>query len=413
MAMTGLVSAGLTSCHKDEATLPVRHTVLVYMVAQNSLGYRSNSHLSYAQADSAEMVKGLPYIPEDGRILMYIDDNELPRLYELTHHTSTPRLVRRWTSDVCSASPETFGEVLSYVKSAFPSDDYGLVMWSHADGWLPSTDTTYTRYASPLSFGIDSGPGSHMSNKGAQMNVGDMARTISETGMHFRFMFFDACLMQNLEVAYALRHATDYVIAAPIATPGAGSDYTNDIRYGFFSSDPSDIARTYLRDVQDPSYDDPGFGLSISSIRTDRLQALADALKEALPHSSLMGRQSPDFSNVLNYQAYLAQYYFRPHNYDARQALRTILPEEYFQRVNEALNEAVAFHGATDRFWIGPGMWSMQSMPVETDDYRSVSLFVPQTVYTTNAPFSVHGDLNEAFRSTEWYRAAGWDVTGW
>ena len=405
-----LCTALLASCHKDEPETPITRTILVYMAAQNSLGAGK-----FQRADSAEIANGHEYIPADGRVLMLIDDDRAPRLYEVTQRTGQPRLVRQWERDVCTTSPATLLEVLGYVKQTFASADYGLVMWSHADGWLPATDTTYTRYTGLLSFGIDSGPDGRLSNNGAQMNVEDMATAINDAGMHFRYIFFDACLMQNVEVAYALRHATDYVVAAPMSTPGAGSDYTADIRDGFFAANPSAIARAYLTTVQNPAnanlYSD--FGLSISCIRTDRMQALADALREALPYSTLTGRQSADMTGVLNYQAYTSSYLYRPHNYDARQALRAILPAEQFERVSAALDAAVVYHGSTASFWIGPGLWTMQTVPVETDDYRAVSIFIPQDVYSANASCTLHGDLNRSFRQTEWYTAAGWAATGW
>lgn len=52
-------------------------------------------------------------------------------------------------------------------------------------------------------------------------------------------------------------------------------------------------------------------------------------------------------------------------------------------------------------------------MPVATGDYRAVSLFVPQQIYTDKAKSTPHGDLNTSFSQTEWYKAAGFDSTGW
>lgn len=67
------------------------------------------------------------------------------------------------------------------------------------------------------------------------------------------------------------------------------------IRNGLFSNNPADIARTYLADVQrkELKYDYSDFGLCISCIQTDRLEALAQVLRLALPHSKLSNRNSP------------------------------------------------------------------------------------------------------------------------
>ncbi len=412
----------LLSCHHDtaeETPIPdytTGRTVLVYMVAQNSLG-SSKCHKS----DSLEIMNGAQYIPQNGRVLMYIDDDRAPRLYEVTRGAKSPRLVRQWTDDVCSTDPAVFKDVLVYVRTNFKAADYGLVMWSHADGWIPATNKSYPAYTSEpsttptvSSFGIDTGTNKLSSDKGTQMDVADMASAISEADIHCKFIFFDSCLMQNIEVAYELRNAADYIVASPIATPSAGSYYTHDIQSGFFSDDPSDIARTYLSDVQSTElqgeYAD--FGLVVSCIRTDRLQALADAMREALPHSLLANGQTIDLAEkgVLNYQTYCANYFYRPHNYDMRQTLRVILPEEHFATVSKALDATVAYYGSTETFWIGPGYWKTQTVPVATNDYRAVSMFLPQDIYKTNATSCAFGNLNDDFRATAWFKAAGWDT---
>ena len=172
----------------------------------------------------------------------------------------------------------------------------------------------------------------------------------------------DACLMQNVEVAWQLRDVADYIIGAPIATPAAGSNYTHQLQSGLFSADPADIAATYYADVTDPAQtaDYGSFGIVISAVRTDRLPALAEAVRAALPGSAMAGRQSADMEGVLNYQAYTSVYFYRPHNYDMLQAAGRVLPEAARQAVTDALDEAIVYKAATPRFYIGPGSLSAQ-----------------------------------------------------
>lgn len=427
----------LTSCNdSNESTIepPIkdhelgRRTVLVYMAAQNSLGS------SYHKADSAEIMNGRKYLATNDRLLMLIDDKEKPRLYQILPGQNQPRLIKRWNTDFCSTDPKRFQEVLELTKKDFPAKEYGLVMWSHADGWIDPTDTDYAKYekqrsnakrgATTFSFGIDSGPDGNLSNRGAQMSITDMARAIQQAGIHCKFVFFDACLMQNVEVGYELRHVTDYVVGSPVATPADGSYYTHNIQYGFFSDNPADIARTYLNDVMSEelqsSYAD--YGLCISCVETKKLQALADVLKEALPYSLLVNRHSPEMvftdsegqsSEVLHYQPYSDSYYYRPHNYDAQSALQRILPASYFVQAQAALRNAIVFYGATSRIYVGPGYWDYLTMPKSNENYCSVSMFIPQNIYSANATYTRHGDLNENFKRTDWYKAAGFDQTGW
>lgn len=432
-----LISLLGVSCHDDNMNdTPIadgvtgRRTVLVYMVAQNSLGRNG-----YQRQDSAEIMNGRQFLKPNDRLLLFIDDQTAPRLYQVTATSGKPRLVYRWETDFCAADPARFEEVLRLVGTQFPAREYGLVMWSHADGWIAPTDTDYDRYSETatvqtpgkhaFSFGIDSGPDGGMSNRGAQMGVEDMARAIQNAGMYCKYIFFDACLMQNIETAYALRHVTDYVVASPVSTPAAGSYYTHNLQTGFFSDTPLHIASTYLADVmsQELSSQYSDFGLSVACLKTDGIEELANVLKEALPHSKLAGKQSPEMAftdeetgrttPVLHYHPYCDNYYYRPHNYDALQALRCILPAEYYEKAKAALDRIVVYHGATPSVYVGPSYYDFITIPLETDDYRSVSMFVPQDVYTRNAKSTRHGDLNANFRQTEWYAATGFAATWW
>lgn len=404
----------VTGCSSEDEMSPVRppsgdfvegRTVLVYMCAQNSLG----ADLRH-RSDSAELAEGRKFLADEDRLLVFLDDGGKPRIYLFTRDEKHPRVVRRWTEDICSTKPETFAEVLNWTRENYPSREYGLVMWSHADGWLPATDRNYVR---PYSFGIDTGSSSMRGDKGPQMDVRDMARAIVAGGMHFRYIFFDACLMQNIETCYALRGVTDYVIASPMSIPAAGAFYTHQMQNGLFAADPTEIVGTYWQDVTDEvlwnDYDD--YGIVISAVRTRRLEELAALMAEVLPRSEAARELWPDVSGVQYYQAYTSSYFYRPHNYDMRDAMRRLLSAGDYARMDRLLDEIIVRKEATDYFWIGPGYWTYGT--VDKEHYCGLSMFVPQEVYGGNSRFTPLGDLNEAFRHTEWYEAAGWKHTRW
>lgn len=407
------VSALCSACEDEGADFPVheqgRRTVLIYQAAQNSLGN------TYLKKDSIEIQAGSAYLNEKDRLLVYVDDASRPRIYEYAKDGGKPQVVRRWSRDECSASPETLREVLAWTKQYYPSDEYGLVLWSHATGWLPSTNKNYRQAAS---FGIDSGPGGSGDHDasgelGPQMDVEDIAAAVSACGIRLRYCFFDACLMQGIETCYALRNATDYVVAAPISTPAAGANYEHQLKSGLFSEDPADIARTYYADITDPAQqeDYENFGIVISAVRTEGLDELAATTAELLPESSLAGGNSPDMTGVQHYAAYTKRYDYRPHNYDAADAMRHLLPQTSFFLFRNALEAVVAYKAATPNFYVGPSRNAY--FAVDEEHYSGMSMFVPQAVYARNAAECPYGNLNEAFRETEWHKAAGWDITGW
>ena len=416
---------GILSCHDDksETTLPnppvetARRTVLIYCVAQNSLGVSGTYYKSAWTEDSLELAAGKHFISDDDRLLVFVDDAYHPRLYRF-RADATPELVWQWGYDANSANPATFKDVLLRVKERFPAEEYGLSMWSHADGWLPSSNTNYSKARtlptlSPLSFGIDVGTNGNMhsdhtsNNKdlGAQMNITDMAVAIRESGLHFTYIFFDACLMQCIEVAYELRDVTDYIIASPISIAAAGAYYTHMLERGFFSANPTDIAKTYYEDVTSEElarvYDD--FGIVISALKTKELDALAAAVRTALADIDFSAY--PDLTDAHAYHVYSYNYYFRPHYYDMRSALRHLLTDAQFAPVEAALTRATAFYAATHKYWVGPRDSDYHSLALS--ECCGVSMFFPQKEYADNASRCDFGNHNETYTQTAWAKAIG------
>ena len=48
---------------------------------------------------------------------------------------------------------------------------------------------------------------------------------MKQSGIHFDYILFDACLMSQVEVAYELRNAADYLILSPAEVMSAGFPY--------------------------------------------------------------------------------------------------------------------------------------------------------------------------------------------
>lgn len=424
----------LASCDKEvkknsNSTSHYDRTVLVYMAMQNSLGSSG-----YHKTDSTEIVNAMQYIPKNDRLLLFIDDARKPRIYELSHDLAQtnkatglpygPRLLKTWSSDLSSASGAMLTEVLRYARNNYAADEYGLVMGSHATGWLPqggASEGNSAARAPRRTFGIDVGPnGSMAGDKGAagsipdEIEIGDLASAITASGVHPMYVLFDACLMQNVEVAYVLRDAVDYIIASPISISAEGAYYTDLVRQGLFSSDPVDVARTYasyyLGQGSIPYAD--GYGTVISCIRTQGMEALASTiqqlLRELVPAADASTRletlKQRDMSQAFYYHTYCKNFLWRPHYYDLVSAFRALGADSaQMERLYTALADAVKYKGANKSFWIGPGYYTMQTMPSDERDWCGVSVFVPQQEYSNNASRSVFGDLNEKYKRTKWF----------
>lgn len=424
------------ACHKDDPeegpkNEHFRRTVLVYMAMQNSLGSSG-----YHKADSAEIANAMQYIPENDRLLLFIDDARTPRIYELNRQLAEtdkktgmpygPRLVKTWDTDRSSASGAMLTEVLRYARENFEADEYGLVMGSHATGWLPqgkASEGLSARRAPRRTFGIDVGPqGSMASDKGVagsvpdEIEIDDLAAAIQASGVHPEFVLFDACLMQNVEVAYTMRDVTDYIIASPISISAEGAYYTDLVRLGLFTSDPVDVARIYasyyLGQGSIPYADD--YGTVISCVRTAGMDHLATTvaqlLQELVPAADADSRietlKGYHMEGTLPYHTYSKNYYYRPHYYDLLSAFVTLgADDDQMARLRQALAKTVVYKAATANFWVGPYYSSpMQAMPADDNAWCGVSMFVPQQTYSDNAYHCIFGDLNEQYKQTEWFK---------
>lgn len=425
----------LVACHKDDPENggekgPFGRTVLVYMAMQNSLGSEG-----YHRADSTEIANAMGFIPENDRLLLFIDDVQKPRIYELSRALNAtdkktgrpigPKLVKTWKTEQSSASPEMLTEVLKYMRTDYPADSYGLVLGSHANGWLPTEQTPQgaSQHRAPRkTWGIDVGPEGSMRNDlgvaGSipdQMEITELASAISKSGVHPEYILFDACLMQNIEVDYALRHVTNYIIGSPIAISAEGAYYTDLVHYGLFSSADdvcSAYVNYYLGHGSIPYRDN--YGTVMSCVKTAGLENLAHEMHSLLEmlfpgknaEEKVEALKAKPLKGALNYQAYAKSYYYRPHNYDIISAVKAMGADLLLAfQLQKALDDVVTAKGANATFYIGPGYFTMQTMPTSEKDWYGVSMFVPQQEYTDYASLCIFGDLNEEFKKTEWYKA--------
>lgn len=422
-----LVGSFLTvSCNDDSKDSTTekqlyRRTVIIYMAAQNSLGASSETSISAMEADSSEIAAGIKYLSTTDNVVLFLDDENAPRLYRFykSENGSTYyKVLKTYTEDVSSTDPSTLAEVLKIADMYCPSQSYGLILWSHGTSWLPdlSSYSPKTR-----AFGIDVGIGGDMENDtaadgqaGHQMEIEEIASAISESGLHMDYILFDACIMQAIEVAYSLRHVTDYIIGSPAITSAYGYVYHDLIKEALFAWPLSDenistIADTHYYDIMEnpdwkQKYQD--MGCVISVIKTSELENLATATATYL-QKYVKGGTYPNLSSTKGYVDYRSTYY--PDSYDINDAMSRLLPEADWQKWHETLSKCVIHSRISDSYYWGAQGTRILTTQSNPTTFCGVSMFVPQGKYNYRADIN----YNEAFRQTEWYEAAGWASAGW
>lgn len=191
------------------------------MVADNTLG---SSGLD--AADISEMVTATANGQlNGGRLLVYRDaHNAAPLMLEITPDGA--KAVKEYPDDrtVYSVDPERITEVMADMKELAPAKEYGLIMWSHANGWIGSPGGNYdNRYRA---FGDD---------RGHHITLPTLADALR--GEKFSFVYFDCCLMGNIETLYELRDLAPVMAAAPTELAIEGMPYDETLGY-FFMPEP-------------------------------------------------------------------------------------------------------------------------------------------------------------------------------
>lgn len=105
--------------------------------------------------------------------------------------------------------PATLSEFIRYCATNFPANRNELIFWDHGGG-------------SVSGYGYD-----EKLKNGGSMNLAGISRALSDGGVRFDFVGFDACLMATAETALMMNNYADYLIASEETEPGIGWYYTD------------------------------------------------------------------------------------------------------------------------------------------------------------------------------------------
>ncbi len=383
------------SCHKDDPVkdepevTEAERTVIVYAVAENSLAdktYASGRTLNYAQEDSAEMASVVKQIPKDYNLILYIDDNKTPTITHMNAEKGV-QVWKQYRQDQDSADSTVMLRTLRDITKAFPAKHYGLVMWSHGSGWIPQKRKT---------IGLDNNHNT-TSDRGTEMEIHSL-RWVLEQLPRMDYIMFDACFMQSVEVAYELRQQTDYMIGSPAEIPGTGAPY-HRIMEGLVKGDAVQIAEEYYN-----HYVQNNRGVALSVVDCSKMDFLAEETARVLPHIW----QDANDVQTTDIQTFVVRKNGseKPEIHDIQSAMHKLLNEENYTQWAATLEETVIWKKST-AYWESIYVWPTNKHPLtDAEHYSGLSMFIPQSKYASTG-------WNTCFQSTSWYKAAGWEQTGW
>ena len=264
----------LVSCGKDDVEPQKTRTLMVYLAGDNTLSSAMQKNINDMMVAWKKSYNANIVIYFDGR-------GSTPELYTFQFKgKEVEKQVLKTYEEMDSADPEVLKEVLNEMQELYPSDSYGLILGSHASGWLPpNLGRSRYLYQEPRltrSFGDDGGN---------LMDTRDMAKAIPFNKENLEFILFDACMMSSIEVLYDLREKAKYVIASPAELPAPGFPYDRVMPY--FWGKGADLEKDLVKVCDEfwnyyNTYNAASRFGTIALIKMDGMEHLFDLTREIL-----------------------------------------------------------------------------------------------------------------------------------
>ena len=348
---------GCFACRKDtgEEELCLR-TLLVYLGRDNNLSGMDEDKLGY-------ILQG--WNGKDGRLLIFQDTKQdKPCLLEVYHINgeNQTRMIAEYENEN-SADPQLLRQVIEETIRLYPAQSYGLIVFSHASGWLPE--------------GALVAPRSIIEDGKKEMELIDFAAAIPE-GL-FDFIIFESCFMAGIEVMYELKDKTEYILAssAELLSPGFAVTYQTSIDY-LFSEEP-DLLQ-FARDVfawidrQSNVYRSG----TISLVKTGELTALGNFIRTADWSTG-----NTDTRGIQYFDRYAYHLFFDFGDYYRQRTDNEAVASE----LTRLINECVCYKAATPYFMMKYGF--------EIKSHSGLTTYIEQESY----PF-----LNQEYQKLRWYK---------
>lgn len=393
-----------------------RNVFLIYSIGFNNLS-------SYLKEDINDIASGRIPSGFDHDDVILVFSHSTKGSYRNPNPPALFRIYRDWNGkpvrdtllvmdeNTVSASPQTLNEVLTYVRDNFHARRYGMLMSSHATGWVPAgytskgkemedgewpvTFSSATPGPVPFSEKIQTSGMPVLKSFGSQsvadslayeMNINDMADAIP---MKLDYILFDACFMGGIEVAYEFREVCDRMVFSQTEIMADGMDYTTMTSYLFNGREPDleGFSENFYRYYD--SYDQPGEetdrSATISLVDCRELDDLAEVCR------NIFGTNRSGIASLEG--SYKVQRYFRSSSHRWFYDLRHIVEmsgatSDQLERLDQALERCVLYKAATEEF----------ICEIQLKNHCGLSMYLP---------YSGLDRLNSFYRKLEWNKATG------
>lgn len=287
-----------------------------------------------------------------------------------------------------ATDPAVMEEVFTDMQTVAPSDSYGLILGSHASGWMKGTSVPTKAFGDDDGYNID---------------IPDLADVLKNSfSEKLDFVLFDACMMGTAEVGYELRETTSYCIASVMETPVYGFPYDQILPYLYSENvDYSAVCHEFI------SFNKTKDAWSTCAVMDcSQMENLASAVKAKLSEWQ-DALSSVSMQNVQQYGVNSYKYF----SYDVLDFFRELGRKSGVVKTTD-LNEAIAsVQSALNQAVIAKDCLSgvdydFEGLTIDGTRFCGIGMYISGEYNRYVANKTTWNSYYE--QSISWYRAAGW-----
>lgn len=290
-----------------------------------------------------------------------------------------------------ATDPAVMEEVFTDMQTVAPSDSYGLILGSHASGWMKGNSVQSKAFGDDDGYNID---------------IPDLADVLKNSfSEKLDFVLFDACMMGTAEVGYELKEITSHCIASVMETPALGFPYKQIFSYLYSENiDYSAVCHEFI------SFNKVNNAWGTCAVMDcSQMENLASAVKAKLSEWQ-DALSSVSMQNVQRYGVNSYKYF----SYDVLDFFRELGRKSGVVKTTD-LNEAIAsVQSALNQAVIAKDCLSgvdydFEGLTIDGTRFCGIGMYIPKEVndyVPDNISWNNWNDYYE--QSISWYRAAGW-----
>jgi len=275
----------LSSCTEEGVDVNdiTKQTIIIYMPWTESTSLQSAFRNNLDSIKTAiSSAKGM----SNSRLMVFYSSSASEsRLYEITWAKNTgcvENIVKEYSTPVYTTA-EGIEDIINETKNAAPALNYAMIIGGHGTGWTYKDDwEDYPNNAKVMYYDTRF-IGSTECND-YTTDIETLSEAICNSGTKMQYILFDNCYMANIEVAYELKDATNFLVASTSEINIAGMPYKSMWSY-LCTATPNYASMTSAFYSFYSSYSCP-YG-SLSAIDCREVDELADVMKEINQEVSL------------------------------------------------------------------------------------------------------------------------------